>query len=95
MSRVKSEWIVYAFKRLWRAQSDSDGKLDGVDLRNKAEMQCGCLRREVVRGKEERSGVTRVVYAIGSASRGSRRMRVRCPISSGVRLVQDMMMNAG
>jgi hypothetical protein len=90
VSRVKSEWIVYAFKRLWRAQSDGNGELDDVDLRNKAEMQCGRLRREGARGEEERSGATRAVYTIGSASGGSRRMRVRCPISSGVSLVQDM-----
>ena len=90
MSRVKSEWIVYVFKRLCRAQSDGDGELDGVDLRNKMEMQCGCLRRDGVSGEEERSGVTQVVYAIGSVSGSSRRMRVRCLISPGVRPVQDM-----
>lgn len=90
MSRVKSEWIVYAFKRLCRAQSDGDGELDGVDLRNKVEMQRGRLRRDGVSGEEERSGVTWVVYVIGSVSGSRRRTRVRCLISSGVRSVQDM-----
>ena len=57
---MKSEWVVYAFKRLWRAQS-GDGEPDGVDLRNEAEMRCGRLRREGVSDEEERSVVTRVV----------------------------------
>lgn len=56
--RVKSEWIVYAFKRLWRAQGGGDGEPDGVDLRNKAEMRCERLRREGVSDEEERSVVT-------------------------------------
>lgn len=55
---MKSEWIVYAFKRLWRAQGGGDGEPDGVDLRNKAEMRCERLRREGVSDEEERSVVT-------------------------------------
>jgi hypothetical protein len=58
---VKSEWIVYAFKRLWRAQGGGDGEPDGVDLQNEAEMRCGRLRREGMSDKEERSVVTWVV----------------------------------
>jgi hypothetical protein len=57
---VKSEWIVWAFKRLWRVQSDDGGESDGVDPRNKAEMRCRRLRWGYVSDDEERNVVMRV-----------------------------------